>query len=183
MDASSKAVTPLKITQANMADLPVVWEIINECGIQLSSINLPYWSLHYTHEFVTHMLEEHEVYVGYNDQSPVGTVTFSMQPPHYYVSDHYLERFTRSTDVSGYVMTVAVSPKYQSQGYASQLISFAEHIAKERGGLWLRLDCREESPGLVRFYEKRGYTKVGSAPQNEGSNENYWLMEKSLSAS
>lgn len=60
------------------------------------------------------------------------------------------------------------------------MLAFAESISKERGLRWLRLDCRNEVPGLVRFYENRGFEKVGDDPLQEGENESYWLMEKLL---
>ena len=76
-------------------------------------------------------------------------------------------------------MALGVLPEYQQQGIAGKMVEFAETLAKQQGVEWLRLDCRSEVPGIVAFYEKRGFHKVGE-PLPEGEGETYWLMEKKI---
>lgn len=56
---------------------------------------------------------------------------------------------------------LAVAPEHQGKGYAGELMAHAETYAREHGYASIRLDAYSGNPGTLRFYEKRGYVKVG----------------------
>ncbi len=77
-------------------------------------------------------------------------------------------------------MALGVRPSEQGKGIAGKFIDFAFAEAKNRGVKWLRLDCRE-IPSLVRFYENRGFKRVGRMEEdNNGVTEVYLLMERQV---
>lgn len=170
----------LEINKAISQDLPVVWGIIDNCAKWLSGQNLNHWAKYYTEEMVSKMINKKEVYIGTNNGESVGTITFDTKPPKYYEEPGYGELFTNPNDPAVYLTAVAVLPGHHGRGFAGQLLQFVEDKATERNMKWLRLDCRSEVPGLVSFYEKRGFRKLGNGPIDEGEDGTYWLMEKNL---
>ena len=60
-----------------------------------------------------------------------------------------------------YVHRLAVDPEYQGLGYAQQLMSFAEAFAQEGNYESIRLDTFSQNPRNQRFYEQRGYSRLG----------------------
>jgi ribosomal protein S18 acetylase RimI-like enzyme len=170
----------LKIRRAHSSDILASWKIMSECGQWLAKRGLNYWSHYFTKKKVEQILSQTETYLGYLNNQPIGIISLSSTPPHYYIADGYFNRFTNYQDKSLYLITIGTLPEQQGHGYASQLLEFAENAAKKADALWLRSDCRAEDKSLVRFYEMRGYKKVGEKPMSEGLQENYWLIEKKL---
>lgn len=170
----------LEIRRASIKDLDATWKIIDECGKWLGKNGLNYWSDYFTKHRVEQLFEKTEIYLGYLNRQSVGVIALSRTPPHYYLDQEYLNKFTDSQENSAYLIVLGTLPEQQGHGYASQMLEFAENTVKESGVLWLRSDCRAEDGSLVKFYEKRGMNKVGEQPMNEGTHENYWLIEKKL---
>lgn len=125
------------------------------------------------------MIHKLEVYIAIQNDVAVSTITYGMRPPKYYDTEGYVQRFTDPEAKAAYVMALGVLPGYQQQGIAGKMVEFVEALARQQGVAWLRLDCRLEVPGIVLFYEKRGFNKVGE-PLPEGEGETYWLMEKKI---
>lgn len=181
VNRQSELLENLEIRRAQKDDLQAVWGIIRECSDWLvREYHLRHWADHYTEDMMGKMIAHKEVYLAEANGIPVSTMTFDSRPPKYYQEEGYDKMFEQPEEPAGYVMAVGVLPEYQGQGVAVQMIKLAEEESRNRGLKWLRLDCRNEVPGLVSFYEKRGFTKVGDEALKEGDNESYWLMEKSV---
>lgn len=173
--------TQLNITRASASDVATVWGIIKADAVWLKDQGLEHWAKYYTEEMVSKMIHKKEVYLGFKDGKPVGTITFDTKPPKYYEEEGYAKLFSGGEqDPAVYMTAVAVLPTEQRQGFAGQMMRFVESKAIEKGAKWLRLDCRAEVPGLVSFYEKRGFKKVVNGLVDEGEDGTYWLMEKEL---
>lgn len=180
-DQISKEVSdPFEIRRATSNEVQTVWSIIEEDSKWLSEQGLNHWGKYYTFEMVAKMVDRKEVYIGYRDGRPIGTITFDTRPPKYYGEAGYQQMFTDPEENAFYITAVAVLPEEQRKGFAGKLLQFTEEEARARQVKWLRLDCRAEVPGLVQFYEKRGFKKVGNQTIDEGEDGTYWLMEKSL---
>lgn len=61
-----------------------------------------------------------------------------------------------------YVHRLAVDPKYWGQGYAQQLMDFAEHQARNKNFISIRLDTFSQNKHNQKFYEARGYQRLGN---------------------
>lgn len=170
----------LSISRATAEDLDEVWEIIDQCAKWLAQKDLHHWADHYTKEMMSKMIAKFEVYLASKANKRVGTMTVETTPPKYYRDEGYLQYFSHPNEEALYVMAVGVLPALQGRGIAGEMLSFAEARAKEKDVLWIRLDCRIEVPGLVQFYQKRGFVCVGPNPMKEGDQEHYWLMEKKV---
>ncbi len=53
---------------------------------------------------------------------------------------------------------MVIEPEFQGQGFGSDLVEFAEQVAKSEGYTRIVLDAREES---LEFYNKNGYLPMG----------------------
>ena len=58
-----------------------------------------------------------------------------------------------------YVILLLSSRESAGQGIGGQLVSKAVELGYERGAEILRVDCWAHAPGLVRWYEKQGFTR------------------------
>ena len=104
-----------------------------------------------------------EVYVIEREGRLIGTVTFS-------VREKDGVRF-------GYVNLLAVDPAERRRGLGERLMGIAERRAKEVGVDRVRLDTAIPATHLVRWYEKRGYTRIDEA-QWEGKTYRSVIFEK-----
>jgi ribosomal protein S18 acetylase RimI-like enzyme len=57
---------------------------------------------------------------------------------------------------------LAVSPAFQKKGYARKLMDFAESFAKQNAAVSVRLDTFSQNKRNQRFYENRGYQRLGN---------------------
>jgi [ribosomal protein S18]-alanine N-acetyltransferase len=71
----------------------------------------------------------------------------------------HLERAAR-----GYVVTLDVGEGWRRRGLAGTLMEVAEARAREAGALLMGLHVSTGNEGAVRFYERRGYVRVGIVP-------------------
>ena len=61
-----------------------------------------------------------------------------------------------------YVHRLAVGPADQGKGLARKLMSFGEAFARKGKFTSIRLDTFSQNPRNQRFYEQRGYTRLGN---------------------
>jgi len=60
-----------------------------------------------------------------------------------------------------YIHRLAIHPDHQGQGYAQQLMDYAEQFAIENNYTSIRLDTFSQNKRNQLFYELRGYKKLG----------------------
>ncbi|MBB5266739.1 ribosomal protein S18 acetylase RimI-like enzyme [Algibacter amylolyticus] len=60
-----------------------------------------------------------------------------------------------------YIHRLAVHPNYQGKGYAQQLMDFAELYPRQNKYASVRLDTFSQNKRNHKFYELRGYQKLG----------------------
>ena len=61
-----------------------------------------------------------------------------------------------------YIHRLAINPNYQGKGYAQQLMDYAEKWTKENNFSSVRLDTFSQNPRNQKFYELRGYKRLGN---------------------
>jgi ribosomal protein S18 acetylase RimI-like enzyme len=61
-----------------------------------------------------------------------------------------------------YIHRVAIHPEHQGKGYAQQLMGFAENFAIENNYTSIRLDTFSQNTRNQKFYELRGYKRLGN---------------------
>ena len=79
-----------------------------------------------------------------------------------------------------YIHRLAVLPSYQGKGYAQKLMGFGENYAVNNNYNSIRLDTFSENIRNQKFYEKRGYVKLGSIFFPNQSIHPFYCYEKIL---
>jgi ribosomal protein S18 acetylase RimI-like enzyme len=59
----------------------------------------------------------------------------------------------------GWINYLAISPKYQRQGFAMQMMREAERILKDAGCPKINLQIRSSNKDVIAFYEAIGFKK------------------------
>ena len=60
-----------------------------------------------------------------------------------------------------YIHRLAVHPEYQGKGFAQKMMDYAEDYARKENYISVRLDTFSQNHRNQRFYEARGYQKLG----------------------
>ena len=78
-------------------------------------------------------------------------------------SNHYLVGFIviLIQEKECQLMNIAVAPRYQRKGVASQLLQHALHYAKIQHATRLLLEVRKSNRSAIEFYEKAGGVEIG----------------------
>ncbi len=62
---------------------------------------------------------------------------------------------------SARLYSIAVAAAEAGRGVGSRLLSAAENAARDRRVARVHLEVRADSPAAIRFYEERGYRRIG----------------------
>ena len=76
---------------------------------------------------------------------------------------------------------IYVKSEFQGKGIGAKILSFVESVALNEGKAYLWLGVWEANVNAIRFYEKQGYSKIGTHPYYIGNDEQTdWLFKKEL---
>jgi ribosomal protein S18 acetylase RimI-like enzyme len=67
----------------------------------------------------------------------------------------------KTEDHNIYIHRLAVLPEFQGMGYAQKMMSYAEDYARKKLYYSVRLDTFSKNLKNQKFYEQRGYIKLG----------------------
>ncbi|WP_339831429.1 GNAT family N-acetyltransferase [uncultured Altibacter sp.] len=118
-------------------------------------------------------LEQQELYVLLVKNEVVGCICIASEKDLEYNHVHWLIPDT----IHYYIHRLAVHPSYQGKGYAQQLMDFAEAKAKKSNVASIRLDTFSLNTRNQRFYEQRGYTRLGSVYFPKQSDAPFYCYE------
>jgi ribosomal-protein-alanine N-acetyltransferase len=69
----------------------------------------------------------------------------------------------RAASPGGWIIgNVAVNPDWQGQGIGRALVEAAVRTTRQRGGVWVGLEVRDDNAVAVGLYERMGFETVGS---------------------
>ncbi|MEJ6399973.1 GNAT family N-acetyltransferase [Nicoliella lavandulae] len=88
---------------------------------------------------------------------------------------YYEDLAPKATDTNLAVLGLAVLPKYQGAGLATELLKRAEAVAKTDGLTSLILDCRDR---LIPFYEKYGFQLLRRSNSTFGDIKWFGMQKK-----
>lgn len=147
------------IRKATSSDIELILILANACAKEMISKGIYQWNEHYpnTAAFVND-INRNELYVFTHHHNIVGIIVISTFMDEEY---HPITWLTPS-DKNIYIHRLAVHPEYQGQGFAQQLMDFAEKFAVDNNYSSIRLDTFSQNERNQRFYERRGYKRLGS---------------------
>lgn len=146
------------IRPAKISEIPNILSITRLCALKMEQNGIHQWNEHYPSEatFVNDV-EREELYVIVEDSSILGTIVVST-----FMDDEYRPiQWLTPNGNSTYIHRLSVHPDHQGKGLAQQLMDFAETYSKNHGFVSVRLDTFSQNKRNQRFYEQRGYQKLG----------------------
>ncbi|MEZ4778033.1 MAG: GNAT family N-acetyltransferase [Flavobacteriaceae bacterium] len=147
------------IRRALSSEIPLIMELTKACAKKMIAEGIFQWNEHYPNtEAFQKDLERGELYVLIAENELQGCITISKVKDSEYDTITWL---TPETDHI-YIHRLAIHPKFQHQGFAKQLMDFAEKLGQEKGATSIRLDTFSKNKRNQQFYETRGYIKLGN---------------------
>jgi ribosomal-protein-alanine N-acetyltransferase len=79
-----------------------------------------------------------------------------------------------------YIVTLDVRAEKRRCGVGDRLMNEVEARARLAGAVWMGLHVFAKNDGAIRFYESRGYQRVGNKAGFYGRNLDAWVYRKDL---
>lgn len=147
------------ISKPLKSDVSELIKVTQECAEAMISNGICQWNDDYPSiEVFENDIELNQLWVLKDDDKIIGSIVISSIIDEEYKTVDWLT----PTDYNCYIHRLAVHPEYQGQGLAQQLMTFAENYAKEHKFASIRLDTFSVNARNNRFYQKRGYQKLGN---------------------
>lgn len=147
------------IRPAKISEIPDILAIAKACAVDMIQKGIYQWNEHYPSEKAFKMdIKRKELYVLENDGRIIGTIVVSSLMDEEYEPIQWLTPNSKNV----YLHRVAIHPDFQGKGFAQQLMDFAEKHARQNGCISVRLDTFSQNERNQKFYETRGYIKLGN---------------------
>jgi ribosomal protein S18 acetylase RimI-like enzyme len=146
------------IRKAREIDIEAIIEITKACAKTMIANGIYQWNEHYpTHAAFKKDINRDELYVLEFDGRVKGTIVISSLMDEEYIPIKWLTKNENNI----YIHRLAVHPELQGKGYAQKLMDFAEQFAIDNNYTSIRLDTFSQNKRNQKFYELRGYKKLG----------------------
>ena len=146
------------IRKATVLDLNSIMQITKACAKHMINQQIFQWNEHYPNRNAfKNDVQRGELYVYMQNNICMGCIVITTIKDVEYVPIEWLTK-----DKNIYIHRLAVHPKYQGKGIAQQMMTFAENFAKINGYFSVRLDTFSQNKRNQKFYETRGYKRLGN---------------------
>lgn len=146
------------IRRAKISEIPDILTITRACAKKMEENGIFQWNEHYpSKEAFIKDIERYELFVIEENRTVQGTIVISTLMDDEYKPIKWLTPNGNST----YIHRLSVHPNFQGKGFAQQMMDFAEAYSRENGFVSVRLDTFSQNKRNQRFYEQRGYQKLG----------------------
>ena len=147
------------IRKAEEKDIEPILEITKACAKHMISNGIYQWNEHYPNKpaFKNDIIRN-ELYVIELKSNIIGCIVITTLMDCEYEPIKWLTHNKNNL----YIHRLAVHPKQQGLGYAKQLITFAEQFAIDNYYSSIRLDTFSQNKRNQKFYELRGYKRLGN---------------------
>ncbi|WP_179333890.1 GNAT family N-acetyltransferase [Winogradskyella costae] len=146
------------IRLAEEKDIQSILNVTKSCAKHMISKGIFQWNESYPNRSAfQNDIDRNELYVLELDNVVKGCIVFSTLMDLEYIPIDWLT--TNENNI--YIHRLAVHPKLQGQGYAQKLMHFAEQFAIDNHFSSIRLDTFSQNKRNQKFYELRGYKRLG----------------------
>ena len=146
------------IRKGKQGDIEAIISITKACAKAMISNGIYQWNEHYPNPLAfKNDIKRDELYVLEINRQVQGTIVISTSIDEEYIPIKWLTENNNNI----YIHRVAIHPELQGKGYAQQLMDFAEHFAIENNYSSIRLDTFSRNNRNQKFYELRGYKRLG----------------------
>ncbi|MEO1032791.1 MAG: GNAT family N-acetyltransferase [Bacteroidota bacterium] len=146
------------IRKGNLEDIESIMDLTKACAKAMIAQGIYQWNDYYPNAqaFETDVKRD-ELYVLDIDGRVKGTIVISTFMDEVYSPAKWLTENKNNI----YIHRVAIHPELQGQGYARGLMDFAEQFAIDNSYSSIRLDTFSQNKRNQKFYELRGYKRLG----------------------
>lgn len=146
------------IRRAKISEITDIISISKACAQHMIDKGIYQWNEHYpSRENYEKDIAKDELFVLELDGKVTGTIVIST-----YMDEEYKAVQWLTADGNNiYIHRLSVDPKNQGKGHAQKLMDFSEDFAKTNDFDSVRLDTFSQNKRNQKFYETRGYTKLG----------------------
>ena len=167
------------IRAAHSHEIDELMELTKACAAKMIAQNIYQWNEHYPHkDAFLNDLERNELYVFELENRIAGCVVISTHKDVEYESVAWLTPDGNNI----YIHRLAVHPDFQGKGLAQRMMDFAEQEALVQNRTSIRLDTFSQNLRNQKFYEQRGYKKLGDIYFPKQSEHPFHCYELPLSA-
>ncbi len=147
------------IRKATLKDIEPIISVTNACTETMIANGIYQWNANYPNKKTfLNDLKRSELYVLELNKTVKGSLVISEVMDEEYEPVKWLTKNHNNC----YIHRLAVHPELQGQGYAQQLMQFAEHAAIKNNNTSIRLDTFSQNKRNQKIYELRGYKRLGN---------------------
>jgi len=165
------------IEPGTYSDIPKILDLTRACAQHMISNGIYQWNEHYPSKsaFENDILRN-ELYILKEESKIIATIVISTL-----MDDEYKEvEWLTPSQNNLYIHRLAVHPNAQGKGIARTLMDYALSYAKEKKAISLRLDTFSQNKRNHKFYEARGYKRLGNIFFPKQSEDPFYCYEKVL---
>ncbi|GAA4892471.1 GNAT family N-acetyltransferase [Flaviramulus aquimarinus] len=146
------------IRKATLEEIDKILHITRACAVYMIEKNIYQWNEFYPNkQAFLKDINRNELYVLELENSIIGCIIISTFMDEEYIPISWLTPNTNNI----FIHRLAIHPNQQGKGYAQQLMQFAEDFAKKNQYTSVRLDTFSQNSRNQKFYEQRGYKRLG----------------------
>lgn len=146
------------IRKSKPKDLNEIKKLTEACAKKLQQQNVFQWNENYpSREKLQNDIEKEELFVYENENRIIAIIVLTPKMDEVYRDIEWLT----ATGNNLYVHRLATHPDFWGNGYAREMMDFAEEFAKSHNFTSIRLDTFSKNKRNQKFYENRGYQRLG----------------------
>ncbi|NNJ88419.1 MAG: GNAT family N-acetyltransferase [Eudoraea sp.] len=147
------------IRPAKIEEIPQILDLSKACAQHMISKGIFQWNDHYpSKEAFMKDIARSELFVLEHQSTIQGCIAISSLMDEEYADVEWLTPNTNNL----YIHRLAILPEHQGKGKARLLMDAAEQKARDKQYTSIRLDTFSKNKRNQRFYETRGYQKLGT---------------------
>ena len=146
------------IRAGEIFDIDAILNITKSCALHMIQNNIYQWNEHYPDRgsFISDA-ENQELYVNVINGKVIACISLCT-----HMDEVYLPvKWKTKNDNNLYIHRLAVHPNFQKKGIGKILMDFAENYARKKKFASVRLDTFSVNKRNLKFYESRGYQRLG----------------------
>lgn len=148
----------MTISLARTSDLPEIKKLTESCAVAMQDKGIFQWNEHYPSlEKLEADVQKKELYILSENEKIKGIIVLTNFMDEEYIPIEWLTESGNNL----YIHRLATHPDVWGSGYGQKLMDFAEDFARENGYISVRLDTFSQNKRNQKFYESRGYTRLG----------------------
>ncbi|MGW0229969.1 GNAT family N-acetyltransferase [Actinopolymorpha singaporensis] len=149
--------------QATAEDLPGVFALLNDAAGRLAEHGVEQWPARFERDEgwrarrIEGYVADGHLYVGSDDQGYVATITLSPD-----ADPDFAHGWPGGPGDALYIFRLAIAGRVTGHHVGDHLLAWAADLAARAGKSWLRVDVHRGNQELHHYYERMGFTRVGT---------------------